>query len=320
MHIVGAGALGTLWALRLKAAGLSPTLLVRSAPTAAAMRLRVINEHSDGSAEEHSARVESAGAAGAPISTLIVATKAFDARAAVRILVPRIDPTSAVILLCNGALALADDLCADLPRTARLYAATTTHGANVVAAGAAEREVRHAGFGATWVGPLRAHDHELPDEGVLEPLRRCGLGAQPESADATRARLWHKLAASATINPLTARWECRNGEALSTPERRAYAHAVCAEMAACGPPDGVTADTLRAFVETTVEHSAANISSMLADVRAGRRTEIEQFNGWIARRADARGVACPHTRAGAEWIRREVSASHPPRRHTTRTI
>ena len=73
-------------------------------------------------------------------------------------------------------------------------------------------------------------------------------------------------------------------------------------------PDGVSADTLRAFVETTVEHSAANISSMLADVRAGRRTEIEQFNGWIARRADARGVACPHTRAGAEWIR----GSAPP--------
>ena len=149
------------------------------------------------------------------------------------------------------------------------------------------------------------------DQGLhseLTSLRRCGLGAQPESADATRARLWHKLAASATINPLTARWECRNGEALSTPERRAYAHAVCAEMAACGPPDGVSADTLRAFVETTVEHSAANISSMLADVRAGRRTEIEQFNGWIARRADARGVACPHTRAGAEWIR----GSAPP--------
>ena len=62
--------------------------------------------------------------------------------------------------------------------------------------------------------------------------------------------------------------------------------------------DGVfVADNIADAVEGICRATARNQSSMLQDVRAGRRTEIDQINGEIARRADAHGVPAPLCRA-----------------------
>ena len=58
-----------------------------------------------------------------------------------------------VVLLCNGALSLADSL--QLPAGGALLVATTTHGAWLhPPRQEGLREVQHAGRGTTWVGPL----------------------------------------------------------------------------------------------------------------------------------------------------------------------
>ncbi len=82
-------------------------------------------------------------------------------------MLPRLDERAAIVLLCNGALSVAESLgCDALPRDAVLLAATSTHGAWLERPAADDpdahpdaRHVVHAGNGETWVGPL------LPSEG-----------------------------------------------------------------------------------------------------------------------------------------------------------
>lgn len=123
-HILGAGALGSLWAahwgrctllLRRRAGSSLPRhirLRLSAPPTTASPLLNL------------SLPVESPCDDG-PIDVLLVATKAFQVEDAISSVKHRLHPRSSLILLCNGALsltAIAPSLCVPI------LAATTTHG------------------------------------------------------------------------------------------------------------------------------------------------------------------------------------------------
>jgi 2-dehydropantoate 2-reductase len=81
---------------------------------------------------------------------------------------------------------------------------------------------------------------------------------------------------------------------LARPEGIATARAVCDELAllASAMTEGraPSADELLGFVHACARDNAQNYSSMCMDVRAGRRTEIEELNGWVVRRAAQLGL------------------------------
>lgn len=320
VHVLGAGSLGTLWAVHLARSGIPTSLLVR--PGTAAARCRsVLGRVTCGWAEDSCPAeirlpAEPSSGPGSSISILVLATKAFAAGAALDAVVPRLAEGAAVVLLCNGALSVAEGLRrAALPREVMVLAATNTHGAWLKPEGPRGEEeglrhVVHAGSGQCWVGPLLLGGVERgrgPDVGIGERmpghagtavrvLASCGLGALPEDSEQTHRRLWLKLAANAVLNPLTALWDVRNGEALARAEGRAIADAVCAEIAALAaltaPAAALSQEELRQFVSSCAAANAANWSSMQQDVAAGRRTEIEQLNGWVVARCMELGLPC----------------------------
>jgi 2-dehydropantoate 2-reductase len=53
-----------------------------------------------------------------------------------------------------------------------------------------------------------------------------------------------------------------------------------------------------------IRATAANYSSMLQDLRAGRGTEIKYITGYLLRIAARHGVPAPHNRALMEEVRR----------------
>ena len=65
--------------------------------------------------------------------------------------------------------------------------------------------------------------------------------------------------------------------------------AVCARLAVSDAASGLRVSDLTGFVHECAAANARNLSSMCMDVRNGRRTEIEQLNGWIERKS--RGIA-----------------------------
>lgn len=301
--VLGAGSLGSLWAARLAAGGIDTRIFARSASAVRAGRLRI---HVSGPAapplsSEVCAHATSA-AGPADVDVLLVATKAYDAPGALSSVSKRLAPGAAIVILCNGALALAERL--QTPPRSSLLVATTTHGAwrrgSLSQRGAAV-EVVHAGFGDTWLGPLSG---DTCDEEAISKaeaaFRAAGLGATLEDGLETEERLWLKLAANAVLNPLTALWNLRNGEVLSRADGRSKASGICRELAALAierargsaqPRATPDAATLEEFVHACAKANALNWSSMHQDLAAGRQTEVDFLNGWVARELESHGLS-----------------------------
>src|SRR5690606_19506755 len=120
-----------------------------------------------------------------------------------------------------------------------------------------------------------------------------------------KKRRWLKLAMNCAINPLTAIYRCKNGELLEKPEALATMLTLCAEVAEVMVAEGMATDTETLFkaVCTAAEKTAANISSMHADVAAGRETEIAFINGHVLTRARHHGLSVPANTALIDNIR-----------------
>ena len=178
-----------------------------------------------------------------------------------------------------------------------LLMATTTH--------AARRDgniIVHVASGVTHIGPARTQDG---DYSYLADVLQKVL---PDVAwhNHIRPQLWRKLAVNCVINPLTALWNCPNGELKNHPQEVA---SLCAEVAAVVEREGLhtSADDLRCYVEQVIESTAENISSMLQDVRALRHTEIDYITGYLLKRARAHGIAVPENARLYDLVKRKES-------------
>ncbi|MDQ2070990.1 ketopantoate reductase family protein [Haloarcula sp. H-GB4] len=99
-------------------------------------------------------------------------------------------------------------------------------------------------------------------------------------------RLWEKLAVNAGINAVTALARVPNGALADSPADDIAADAA-RETAAVARKQGIDLPDERAvsLVERVVRDTAANHSSMYQDISAGRRTEIDAINGYVAETA-----------------------------------
>ena len=223
-------------------------------------------------------------------------TKAAAAAEALSQVSPRLKPGAVVVLLCNGALAVHEQVCEmPLSRTVYLVLGLTTHGAW----SRGDFDVVHAGVGHTVFGRYRSNIPDALYESTLQHLQTAGLGGSDDAA--IERSLWLKLAANAAINPVTALLEKPNGVILETEMQRQVTQ-ICQEVSvvakALWKDQGFqsacpSASEMQHFAMETARQTAKNRSSMLQDVLAGRSTEIDFINGWIVKKAEALGIDVP---------------------------
>ena len=224
---------------------------------------------------------------------LLVTLKAWQVSDAVKSLASMLPTTTPVLLIHNG-MGTVEELKA-IPHP--LLMGITTH--------AARRDgniIIHVASGTTHIGPARQQD------GDYSYLADTLQEVLPDVAwhNTIRPQLWRKLAVNCVINPLTALWNCPNGELPAHPE---LTEAICNEVAAVMEREGhhTSADGLLYYVNQVIENTAKNISSMLQDVRAQRRTEADYITGYLLRRARAHGIAVPENTRLYEQIKRKES-------------
>jgi 2-dehydropantoate 2-reductase len=211
---------------------------------------------------------------------VLVSVKAYKTEQALSEHQALIGPETMVWSVQNG-LGITEAM-AKVVAASQILAGSTTLGANLLAVG----RVHHAGDGDTILGELDGKRSERVEQ-LARLLSAAGFSALV-SEDIGRV-VWNKLLVNVGINALTAILWVRNGVLLEHAPARRLMHAAVDEALLIAAAQGLTfdRDQVIARVEEVARRTSQNRSSMLADLQARRRTEIDFINGAVAALGDA---------------------------------
>lgn len=270
------------------------------AATIAAQGIRI--EKRDGSQVvpiEASADPERIGRA----DIVCICVKAYDTLRAVHSAQPVIARDTLVVSVQNG-LGNAE-LIAAVVGSSRVAVATTGYGVTLLGPG----HVAEAGCGSTLIAPFEKTNPE-PARQFCELLTAAGFASR--FSEDLAGVVWSKLIINAGINPVSAIENVANGEVWERPALRAVALSAALEGERVAAKKGVRLlfqDTAAELAEVC-RKTRANVSSMLQDIRAGKRTEIDAINGAIVREGSALAVATP---VNAQLVERIYALAAPCR-------
>jgi 2-dehydropantoate 2-reductase len=279
--IVGSGALATLFAARLSAAGVDVSMLGSWPAGLAALRKggASLDNKSGQPVRVTDNPLDCRGAKFA-----LVLVKSWQTVHSAAQLANCLAKDGMAVTLQNGignAAILSEALGSE-----RVSRGVTTLGATLLAPGSVCSGGQgvitleaHSGL-AEFVNILRVASFDVNVVDDMEPI------------------VWRKLIANAAINPLTALLRVKNGEILVNPSARTLIGELARETAAVAQALGVAlpVENPEHIVEEVAENTAENISSMLQDVLRGTSTEVDAINGAIMRIGEKKGVSTPVNR------------------------
>lgn len=283
--IVGAGAMGCLFAARLAEAGAQVTLVDVDRERLAAIASGGINLTDDNG--ERTVPVGAAMAADVtgPVDLVLLFTKGMHSRAAAASVAHIAGPDTIALTLQNGignADVLAEVFGADrvLMGTAHIPADFTGK------AGVVTHGFGHLDFGGFTPA---TQEHAVP---VAAWLERAGFKVKI-AQDANHA-VWEKVAFNAALNATAMICATPNAGMNNEPGLRIAADVVT-ETIAVASAKGIHLDhdQIMATIGNALQEHAHHKASMLQDREHGRMTEIDTINGAIAREGSALGVPTP---------------------------
>lgn len=276
--IIGAGAIGRLWAHALSKLGHNVSLIGRS-PITAANQLNVISLASH--AEHTEVSFLDKQLPKAP-DLVLVTTKAYQVKEAITPFLAQL--THCPIVLMHNGMGAADTL--ELANSNNIFLATTSQAALIK-----ENICHHTGQGTTMIG---CYQQASERQGVaIAKLLDQALPPVDYVTD-IQAALWKKLTINCVINPLTALHDCRNG-ALAHAKFSQQIDCIVKEISLLTDALAINLDytTLRHLVNGVIEKTANNYSSMHQDVCYARPTEIDYINGFIVKQAQSHNISVP---------------------------
>ncbi|MCZ0867320.1 2-dehydropantoate 2-reductase [Dasania sp. GY-20] len=287
-HILGAGAIGSLWSAYWQQQHFATTVISRrhSGPR----QLELIAPQSRFAFSQQQLTAVDLEQ---EIQQLLITTKAHQCLAAFNSIQHRLSDDAVIVVLQNGMAVNT------LPTRAqqRLYAATTTDGAHFKN----DKTLVHAGQGETYLGPINAYAKQLPADALMQQLPSA---LHLHYCLDIEQRLWRKLAINCAINALGVKYQCRNGELISNAAIRQELIDLCQEisMVAAALELGPWFDNLYQEVAKVAQLTHNNINSTLQDINQGKTTEIIALNGYLCDIAKSLQLATPLNQALLELV------------------
>jgi 2-dehydropantoate 2-reductase len=220
------------------------------------------------------------------LDLVLVLVKSYDTKGAVDTIRAVLAEEGMILTLQNG-VGNYEILNEAFP--GRVLLGTTTVGAMTLGSG----RFRHTGFGQTHFGEA---DGSIRDrtKAVAELLERLSAGPV-HLVDNAIGCVWSKLIINAGINAPATLLRVRNGDLPSSQSGQDLIHDVVKECIEIVHAAGIKLifEDPEAQVLKVCEGTAPNVNSMLQDIFAGRRTEIDFINGAIAREGERLGIPTP---------------------------
>ncbi|HET8629297.1 MAG TPA: 2-dehydropantoate 2-reductase [Thermomicrobiales bacterium] len=291
--IVGAGAMGGLFAARLaRGDGEVDVAVLDAAPeVVAAINAQGLTLQDKDGTETARVPATTGPADLGPADLAIFFVKAQHTAAAAQLARPLVTPATTVVSLQNG-WGNSDTLAATFPPE-QLVMGVTYHSATVLGPG----RVAHTGQGATVIGPYLDDAPLDRAEGVRDVLARGGLEATVTPR--VKTEIWKKLILNAATLPTAALTRLCAGDLGQPGPMLDLVDALAAEAVAVARAQGyaIDRDERIARIHAVLAGAGRGKASMLQDVEARRKTEIEVINGAVVRAAERSSLDAPLNRA-----------------------
>ncbi len=261
IEVIGAGSIGIVLSSLLRRKN-DVTLVVKKGEGNLYDRDFTVKEGE----REEKFKVRIAESTGAPDLT-IVAVKSYD----LDDVFDRYDIRGKVMLIQNGL----SHISLEKPGITKIYAVTTW---------GAKRESRGV-VELTGRGYFRVGSESGKVD--ISFLREAGINA--EWVENIKEELYRKAAINAVINPLTALFGVKNGELVENKNLWSLAKEVIGELDELFSRLGYDLQIEKNVLETC-KVTGGNVSSMLQDVRNGKKSEIDSITGEIISLGNKNGI------------------------------
>jgi 2-dehydropantoate 2-reductase len=225
------------------------------------------------------------------VDLAIVFVKGHHTRAAADTVASLLGPDSLALTLQNG-WGNADILASVLP-PAQLLMGVTYHSCSSTGPG----RVRHTGRGRTVIGSYQPGGGTDAAERVAAFLTSAGW--QAEASPDVRTEIWRKLILNAATLPTAALTRLPAGQLAVPGPLLELVDALATEAVAVAAAQGLNIELAERIdqIHAVLAAAGAGKASMLQDVEAARKTEIEAVNGAVARMGAELGIDTPLNRA-----------------------
>jgi 2-dehydropantoate 2-reductase len=284
--VVGSGAIGSLYGAFLSTIKGNDVILVGRDPHVSAIRsngliIRGImgNHLFHLNAVDHASELSEA-------DLILLTTKTYDTLEAITSAKHLIDKGAYILLIQNGLGT--EDIVADALNSTRVLRATTCMGALRTEPGI----VTATGCGLTEIGSRFPENYEFVKM-ISKMFKDCGF--EVRTSENIEGVVWTKTLVNCGINPVGALTGLTNGEVYKNPELRNLVIKLVEEAVKVVKALGIelTTDDPVRYALGTAKATGNNINSMLQDIMAGKRTEIDAITGEIIRLGKELGIDTP---------------------------
>ncbi len=215
----------------------------------------------------------------------IIASKSWVNEFLVDDLVKHLRASASILLLQNG-LNIEEPLL-EVDNNWKIFRGLTS----LAAYREEKNESYEASIGETKIGSIKNDETDLLEE-WKDLLTEIGLIVI--LSENVQRDIWLKAMVNCTIGPLTAITELKNGDILPDVFLNRIANYILHEILAVIPEDlSITYDDSIHLIEKITGETVKHKSSMLQDIQAERRTEIDELNGEIVKLAESKGIEVP---------------------------
>lgn len=285
--VVGPGAVGSLWAIKLHQAGHNVSLWSRS--TQATYPIAIDTESEiEFSNNDQSKLSES--------DLVLVTVKAWQVEQAIQPLIAHLNKDTILLFMHNGMGAV-DNIASSIEPFPVVLATTTQ-----AAYKSTPNQVHHTGQGNTQLGGYNSKGNQCR---FLADVLNHALPDVIWNNDILQA-LWNKLAINCAINPLTGLEQVKNGH-LAEERYQPLINEIVAEVVKVMVAENVqnSTESLLSIVEQVIHATAANNSSMKQDMFYQRKTEIDFITGHLLNTARKHGIATPANQALFDRVKQQ---------------